>query len=102
MSGFTKDFEKDDGAVWDLVLCIKTKLFRKLSWNIFPLSQNSSAITTLLLQICKTNQSKLKTWFSEMSQANCILYNKKYIYANVCKGCLSLYLILYPPLSDLI
>ena len=61
MSGFTKDFEKDDGAVWDLVLRIKTKLFRKLSWNIFPLSQNSSAITTLLLQICKTNQSKLKT-----------------------------------------
>ena len=35
MSGFTKNFEKDDGAIWDLVLCIKTKLFRKLSWNGF-------------------------------------------------------------------
>ena len=33
MSKFTKIFEKDDGAIWNLVLRIKTKFFTTLSLN---------------------------------------------------------------------
>ena len=42
--GLRNLFWNNFGAVWDLILCIKTRLFKILSWNIFKilLCRNSS------------------------------------------------------------
>ena len=51
-------------AVWDLILCIKTRLFKILSWNTFKilLSRNSSLACANLSLQCMIRMA----WFSRL------------------------------------